>query len=142
MKMKTAATVLRIFVGLDGLLLIVLGLLFWSGNATSLVPVHMLLGIALVLALWTLCVLAAISGVNLGLVALAALWGLVVPILGLTQTRLLPGDAHWLIRVLHLLVGIVAIALAQMLAMRITRRQSGPSVRRTTPSGALSGSMS
>lgn len=124
--MKTAATALRIFVGLDGLVLIALGLLFWTGNADPLIPVHMLLGIALVLALWVLAVLAAVAGVNFGLVALAFVWGLIVAALGLTQTRLLPGDAHWLIQVLHLLVGITAIALAQILAMRIIARRSRP----------------
>ena len=124
--MKTAATALRIFVGLDGLVLIALGLLFWTGNADPLIPVHMLLGIALVLALWVLAVLAAVAGVNFGLVALAFVWGLIVAALGLTQTRLLPGDAHWLIQVLHLLVGITAIALAQIHAMRIIARRSRP----------------
>ncbi|MFI5272786.1 MAG: hypothetical protein ACHQ4H_07105 [Ktedonobacterales bacterium] len=139
--MKAAATALRVFVGLDGIILIVLGLLFWSGNAGALIPVHELLGIALVLALWTLAVLAALSGVSVGLVVLAALWGLVVPILGMTQERLVPGDAHWLIQVLHLLVGITAIALAQVLAMRIASRRSSPSAgRHARQSGALEGS--
>jgi hypothetical protein len=102
----------------------------------------MLLGIALVLALWTLAVLAAIARVNLALVVLAALWGFVVPILGLTQTRLLPGAAHWVIQVLHLLVGITAIALAQILARQITHRQSRPPVgRHATQAGSLEGSV-
>lgn len=125
--MKTAATALRIFVGLDGLILIALGLLFWTDNADPLIPVHMLLGIALVLALWVLAVLAAVASVNLGLVALAFVWGLVVPALGLTQTRMVPGGAHWIIQVLHLLVGIIAIALAQVLALRIIGRSARPS---------------
>ena len=133
--MRAAATILRIFVGLDGLILIALGLLFWTGNADPLVPVHMLLGIALVLALWVLAGLAAVAGVNLGLVALAFVWGLVVPLLGLTQTRLLPGGAHWLVQVLHLLVGITAIALAQVLAMRIITRRPQPSAALETARG-------
>ncbi|HEX6799277.1 MAG TPA: hypothetical protein VF116_16325 [Ktedonobacterales bacterium] len=133
--MKATATALRIFVGLDGLVLIALGLLFWSGNADALIPVHMLLGIALVLALWILAALAAVAGVNLGLVALAFVWGLVVPALGLTQERLLPGGAHWIIQVLHLLVGITAIALAQVLAVRIIGRRTKPSGARESYAG-------
>jgi len=121
---NTAATTLRILVGIDGLLLITLGTLFWTGNADALIPVHMLLGIALVLALWILSALAAIAGVHRGLVTLAALWGIVVLVLGLTQERLLPGGAHWLIQTLHLLVGLTAIALAQILAIRISRRSA------------------
>jgi hypothetical protein len=79
----------------------------------------MLAGIVLVLALWALSILAAVSGVHRGLVALAIVWGLIVPILGMTQTQLLPGDAHWVIRLLHLLIGIGAMALGQRLATRI-----------------------
>src|SRR5690348_18499139 len=70
---KTATTVLEILTRILGALLIALGLLFWTGNARTLVPLHMLLGITLVLvlALWALAVLAAVARVNLGLVALA-----------------------------------------------------------------------
>ncbi len=124
--MKAAALALRIFVGVDGALLIILGLFLWVGSADTLIPVHITLGVALVLALWILAAMAAVAGVNPALVAVAALWGVIVPILGLTQERLLPGDLHWLIQTLHLLVGITAIALAQILAIRITRRRSLP----------------
>lgn len=119
--MKTLVNILDIFVRADAVVLITLGILFWTGNADGLIPVHMLLGIALVLALWILAAIAATAGVNRGLIALAFVWGLITPALGLTQTRLLPFDGHWIIQILHLLVGITAIALAQMLA-RMTRR--------------------
>lgn len=129
--MKTTATVLQILVRIVGAIMIVLGVLFWTGNADALIPVHMLLGITLVLALWTLAVLAAIAGVNMSLVTLALVWGLIVPILGLTQTRLLPGSAHWVIQVIHLLVGLGAIGQADTLARRIKSRQrTGVSARR------------
>jgi hypothetical protein len=52
-------------------------------------------------------------------VALAIAWGLVVPILGLSQDGLLPGPAHWVIQVLHLLVGLAAIGLAEALSVRL-----------------------
>jgi hypothetical protein len=52
------------------------------------------------------------------LVAAAALWGLIVPIVGLTQRELLPGSAHWVIQVIHLLLGIGLLALAENLATR------------------------
>jgi hypothetical protein len=128
--MATATTVLQMYVRIVGVILIVLGLLFWTGNADALIPVHMLLGIALVIALWTLAALAAAAGVSLGLVVLAFVWGLVVPALGLRQTSLLVGSAHWIIQVLHLLVGLTAIALAQVLAQR-TRR-----ILKTSPAHA------
>lgn len=124
--MKTLTTILVLLVRIEAPIIIILGLLFWTGNADALIPVHMLLGIVLVLALWTLSVVAAVSGVNLGLVAVAALWGVVVPMLGLAQGRLLPGSAHWVIQMLHLLVGITAIALANVLGLRIRRRLGAP----------------
>jgi hypothetical protein len=116
--MRTAINVARMLVRLDGIVLIILGTLFWTGNALALIPLHMLLGILLVLALWTLALLAARSGVHPGLVAVAIVWGLVVPILGMNQDALLPGPAHWVIQVLHLLVGLAAIGLGEMLGRR------------------------
>lgn len=122
--MKTAAIVLQMLVRIIGSILIVLGVLFWTGNATALIPIHMLLGITLVLLLWTLAILGAVAGVSRGFVALALAWGLIVPILGLSQFQLLPGSMHWIIQVLHLLVGLGAIGLADSLARRIKRGQS------------------
>lgn len=137
--MRTAATVLQILVRVIGSVLILLGILFWTGNADALIPLHMLLGITLVLLLWTLAILGAIAGVNLGLVALALAWGLIVPILGLTQVRLLPGSLHWIIQVVHLLVGLGAIGLADTIARRIKHRQSVRKAARQT--SALKGAI-
>jgi hypothetical protein len=121
--MKTATTILQMLVRLAGLILIVLGVLFWTDHALTLGPVHMLVGFVLVFSLWALAVLAARAGVHPGLVALAIVWGFIVPVLGLTQERLLPGDAHWVIQVLHLLVGLGAIGQAEGLAARIKGRR-------------------
>lgn len=119
--MQMAATALQILIRVCGVLLLILGTLFWTGHAEFLIPLHETIGITLVLALWILAVLAGLSGVNVGFVALAIAWGLVVPILGLTQDRLLPGPAHWLSQVLHLLLGIGAIGQAENLARRMRR---------------------
>ena len=124
--MKTLTTVAHTLVRLAGLTAIVLGVLFWTGNARALIPVHMLIGLVLVLSLWTLAFLAVRAGVNRGLVALAVVWGFVVPVLGLTQGQLLPGDYHWVIKVVHLLVGLGAMGQGDGLVARI---KQGP-VRR------------
>lgn len=120
--MKTLINALSIFIRADGAILIILGILFWTGNADPLIPVHMALGICLVLALLTLATIAALHRVSASLVALAVVWSLITPALGLTQTRILPFNGHWIIQVVHLLVGITAIALSQFLASATLRR--------------------
>jgi hypothetical protein len=119
--MRTATTVIQMLLRVLGLIMIVLGLLFWTGNALNLIGLHMLLGIIVVLLLWALAIMAARSGISLGLVALGSAWGLIVVALGMTQSQLLPGDAHWVIKVLHLLVGIIALGIAERLAGSIKR---------------------
>src|SRR4051812_11192977 len=119
--MRTATTVIQMLVRGLGLVMIVLGLLFWTGNALTLIGLHMLIGVVVVLLLWALAIMAARSGVSLGLVALGIAWGLIVAALGILQNRLLPGDFHWVIKVLHLLVGIAALGIAERLAGSIKR---------------------
>jgi uncharacterized membrane protein YuzA (DUF378 family) len=103
--------------------LIVLGILFWTGRADSLIPLHQFLGFVLVLALWTLAVLAARRHVPVVLVAIAILWGILLPIFGLTQAGIVPGSVHWIVQVFHLLVGLAAVGQAENLARRIREGQ-------------------
>ncbi|MBJ7599230.1 MAG: hypothetical protein DLM67_18610 [Candidatus Nephthysia bennettiae] len=119
--LPTPALVARWLVRIGGLLQIVLGALFWTGNAVTLVPVHILVGLLLVIGLWTLAFFAARAGVQPAFVAVVVLWGLLLPIFGLTQDRMLTGDAHWVIRVLHLLVGLAAIGQGEGLAGQMSR---------------------
>ncbi len=124
--MKRSIMILQILVRVSGFIQIVLGLLFWTGNALGLVPVHIFFGSVLVLSLWTLAITSARAGVQPGLVALAVVWGLITSILGLAQGQLLVNASHWIIQVLHLLVGIGAMGLAENLARRI--KQSRPMI--------------
>ncbi len=135
--MNTTATVFQWIARLSGLCVIVLGILLWIGNFDQLKAIHMLFGIIVVLALWALAVMGAFSGVGVGFVVLAIVWGIIVPLLGITQESLLPGAAHWLIQVLHLLLGLGAIGQAENLARRIKRR---PTMSQTAPqAGSLKG---
>lgn len=126
--MQGTTTVAQMLVRICGGLLILLGIFFWTGHALSLIPIHMLLGLVFVIALWVLAGIGARAGVGAGFAALVALWGIIVLALGMTQTRLMPGSAHWVIRVLHLLVGLVAIRLGEVLAQRI-KAVRAPAVR-------------
>ncbi|HET7518182.1 MAG TPA: hypothetical protein VFN05_10885 [Actinomycetes bacterium] len=120
--MRSTITGVQLFVRVAGVIQILLGLAFWTGNALGLVDLHQLLGILLVLALWTQAALAHRAGVPGGMVAGAAALGLLVVIVGLTQQNLLPGSAHWVIQVIHLLLGIGLLGLAENLATRAKAR--------------------
>jgi hypothetical protein len=52
----------------------------------------------------------------------AVVWGVAVIVVGLTQRELLPGSAHVVIEVLHLLLGLGAVGLADTLATRAKAR--------------------
>lgn len=124
--MRATILAAQMLTRLVGTTLVILGLLFWSGNALNLIQVHMLLGFVLVLLLWSIAALALRAGVEPWLVALGVVWGLVVPALGVVQARMLPGSLHWVVQVLHLVVGLTAIGLADVLANRA--RDPRPSV--------------
>jgi hypothetical protein len=117
--MRLTTAIAQTLVRAGGLVQIGLGLLFWTSNALNLISLHMLIGLVVVLALWTLAVVGARNGVHSGLVAFALAWGLLVPVLGMTQAQLLPGSAHWIVQVVHLAVGLAAMGLAETLARRI-----------------------
>jgi hypothetical protein len=121
--MTRASTVVQMLIRVCFVVQLVLGGLFWTNNARGLVPLHQLVGFIFVIAIWIQAGLAARAGVNLGLVAFAVVWALVMPILGLSQTELLPGSAHWVIQVVHLLVGIIAVGLAERLATGVQSRR-------------------
>jgi hypothetical protein len=112
-------TTLQMLVRLVGLLLIVLGVLFWAGIGSALVPVHILLGLLLVAGVWVLAMYAYLAGANRGLALVAVLYGAVVIVFGLGQSVLLTGGAHWVVRVAHLLIGLGAIGIAEMLGARM-----------------------
>jgi hypothetical protein len=122
--MKTAAVIVQYAVRLLGLALIVLGFLFWSRTAFSLIPLHMRLGETLVALLWILAILGIPAKAPPGLIAAAIIWGLVVVGFGMTMGGFLPGRAHEVIRVAHFLMGLAAIGLAETLAARIKRAVS------------------
>ena len=124
--MKGATILTQWIARLSGLTLIVLGVCFWVGRALNLVPLHMLIGLVFVVALWVLAAFGARAGVGSGAVLGAVVWGILVLALGMTQRTLLPGSMHWIVRALHLIVGLVAMGTAERLAERIKGTPTGP----------------
>ena len=102
-------------VRVTGTVMLVLGLLIWANVARALVPLHMLIGVALVIALWATAVLALRAGVRPVLPIVAVGWGVLMFVFGMTQAQLLLGSIHVVVEIAHLLVGIVAIGLGEAL---------------------------
>lgn len=130
---KYIVIIARSLLSLSGIALLVLGILFWTGHALSLLSLHMLLGGLFVICMWVLVVLGFAAGNSPALAAVTLFWSLLVPLLGVTQLRLLPGSDHWVIQAIHLLVGILAMGLGHALARRIVR---GPAAAAGTTAGA------
>jgi hypothetical protein len=113
-----ATSAARWLLRLAALTQIALGILFWTGHAATLVPVHMAVGTLFVFALWFAALLAARGGRGWRAAATLIVAGLLVSWLGMAQRTLLTGPPHWIVRVAHLLVGVLALALAEWLAPR------------------------
>lgn len=95
---------------------LVLGIGFWTGRWPALVQAHMIIGVLYVLALWVIAIIAMRAHIMTGFAAFAIVWGLVVAGLGNAQTTIMVGDSHWIIRVVHLVVSLAAMPIAERLA--------------------------
>ncbi|MEO8956001.1 MAG: hypothetical protein ABI396_18470 [Ktedonobacteraceae bacterium] len=111
------------------LLAIILGILLWTGNFDAIRPIHMLIGIIVVLALWTIGLAQGFQkGGSFGLATATFVVGLALVIVGLYQDFWLIGSLHWIIQVIHLLLGLSTIGLGEMIAGRTRRRAREASV--------------
>jgi hypothetical protein len=97
--------------------LLALGVYIWTGGADQLITVHVVIGVLLVISLWTIAAIAASSGVSAVVVGVAVAWSFAAVLLGWTQDGLVTGDWHWTIQVLHLLIAMAMVAWCQVLVM-------------------------
>ncbi|MDQ6674907.1 MAG: hypothetical protein M3069_29930 [Chloroflexota bacterium] len=123
--MRTVLTISLMLARITGVLLLILGLGIWVEGAHNLTSIHMLLGLVFVLALWVLAAVSTRAGVPVGLAAGVAIAGLIVLVLGMTQTSLMPGSSHWVIQILHLLIGLAALGSAEAVGGRLRRSRVG-----------------
>jgi hypothetical protein len=103
------------------LLLLIVGIVVWPGNADALIAPHVVLGVVLTLTLFVLEYQAFRAGVSPALVALAVVWSMALPIMGLAQ-GMLPDSLAMAAQVFHLLVGVGAWVLAEILVRRMPKK--------------------
>ena len=122
--MRIALMVLRIAV----LVNLLLGILFWINtidpDANPVVKwVHIILGIAAVISLFTNGILQGIRGGSLGLALATFVLGFLLTFVGLFQQNWLTASnqPHWIIQVIHLVLGLSAIGLGEMIVGRYNR---------------------
>jgi hypothetical protein len=118
--MESVATLAQWTVRAAGAFMVVVGAIIWTGN-DGLVPAHVTVGVVFVLGLWVLALHGYRVRASGGLVATTVLWGFLLAALGVTQKQLLAGDVHWVVEVLHLAVGVIAIGLGEALASASTK---------------------
>src|SRR4051812_25096494 len=91
-QMKMVIQIASIVLRVCGILALIIGLLFWSGNGLNLIPVHMLLGLLVVLSLWIIGIgQAFVRGGSWPLAAVALVAGVLVIAVGIRQSSLLVG---------------------------------------------------
>lgn len=107
-----------------------LGLVFWIAQLFGWIGllvflarigfpgIHEMLGSIGVLGLFILGSVAVFIKGSRRLSVVGIIYALVVPAFGITQTLILPGSLHWLVQIVHLLLGIGAM----MLILRIEKR--------------------
>ena len=113
---RIAIMVLRITV----LFNLITGIIFWTGNADPLQIVHIIVGIIAVISLFTLGILQGLRGGSFALALATFVVGFLLLLVGLFQTRWLPTN-HWIIQVIHLILGLAAIGLGEMVSARFRR---------------------
>jgi hypothetical protein len=114
-----AIRIASVVLSFAGLLALIMGLLVWTNSAPNLVQMHMLLGLLAVGALWFIGIGQAFSKSGSWLIAACALVvGAAMIILGLNQSALMLGPSHWVIQIVHLVLGLLVIGIGHMGAAR------------------------
>ena len=119
--MQRGIRIAQMFVRLAGLVLLVLGIVIWTGHGDTLIRTHAALGVFFVLSLWTVAVFGLIAHIGYVLPARLIIWGIVIGWFGISQQHLFPGTYHWIVQGLHLAVGMIAIGLAEVVSARVKK---------------------
>lgn len=104
-----------------GLCALVLGASYWFGPGIAPLSLHMTLGGIVALVLAILAVWALFARVRIPAAIAALLWAVVTVLVGTMQDWWVGAGSHRVIEVIHPLLGIGAIGLAEMLGSAIRK---------------------
>lgn len=127
--MLIVARTLRWLAYIAGLGAVLLGVVIWITDA-DIATLHMTFGITLALVIIILSILSFFyQGLRISATA-GILYALFIYAFGRMQALVLDGNLHWLIRIVHLIFGLGAIAMANRMAVALEQRQKNlpPSV--------------
>jgi len=104
---------------------LVLGILFWTSTIDNpgVTLLHIILGLLAVISLFTIGIVQGMRGGSFGLALATFVVGFALAFVGLFQKNWLPepNANHWIIQVIHLLLGLAAIGLGEMIGGRYRR---------------------
>ena len=120
--MNRLVVVLEWLLRVAGLVALVLGIALWTGHGYEYLKLHMWLGFIVTFDLLLLAIAAMLARVPPVLPLVSILWAAALPVLGIAQMRIVPGSNHWLVQVIHLILGLGAIGLGESLSKRAKLR--------------------
>jgi hypothetical protein len=120
-KMTGIAVALRWVARLDGIVALILGIILWAGSP-GLLKIHILTGFIMSITMLLIGLVGFFARVKPALPIIAIVWAPLLPYVGFAQLKLFPGGSHIVIQVIHLIIGVCAIGIAEALVAKIARQ--------------------
>jgi hypothetical protein len=117
--MTSLVTPLRWVARIDGLAALILGILIWTGGGSP--RYHILTGFVMTITLLLLGLLGFFARIKPMMPVMAILWAILLPYIGFAQLKWMLTANHIVIQVVHLLIGVCAIGVAEAVGAQITR---------------------
>jgi hypothetical protein len=112
-----APTILIMATRLVWVAALVFGVAWWWMGTFAMLHAHWTFGGLTVLGLWALAILALKRARTLAVLTLA--WGAALPVLGMAQLHVVLPALPWTFQVIHVLMVLAAMGLAEALAKRL-----------------------
>lgn len=119
--MTATVAALRWLARIVGIIVLILGIILWTGSL-GLLKIHILTGFIMSVTMLFIGLVGFFSRVKPALPIIAIVWAALLPYVGFAQFNFLPGAGHIVIQVIHLVIGICAIGIAEALAAKIKRK--------------------